>query len=180
MTGPSNGGNMSFYYACRRPGRLTAIAPVIASMQKSVAQGCLARDPLPVHLTASTDDPLLPFEGGTTSPYAKQRGTTFEERLSVPDSIAFWARINRCNGAPVETGLRDRDSRDGTTVTRIAYRGCAAPTELYRVNSGGHQVPRYTATAKREQLVERLLGKQSHDIDQEEEAQAFFRAAVRR
>jgi polyhydroxybutyrate depolymerase len=176
MTGSSNGGNMVFRFACEQGTKLRAIAPIIASLQQKVADSCRAPSPLAVMMIAGTADPLVPWEGGTSSVASRKRGVTFGARLSIPDSTDYWARINGCDPAPQERTLPNVNRSDDITITELRYVGCrrGGDTLLLRVNGGGHQMPRLQSTFSRPRLVERIVGKQGRDIDGDAAVWNFF------
>jgi len=93
ITGFSNGAGMTFTLGAHFSDRIAAIAPV--SSQSFVTTGQLAR-PLPVYYLVGTADPLVPFQGGTTTlPWGVTRTMP-----PVQDSADQWARLNGCPTTP--------------------------------------------------------------------------------
>src|SRR5439155_9457343 len=87
-----------------------------------------------------TEDPCWPYEGGdSTCTSIPSPGL----RLSVPETVANWASRNGCRPHPAVDDWPDIDPADGTTVTRLTYRGCSNGGDVVhlRVNGGGHTWP---------------------------------------
>ena len=165
-TGISNGGLMSFRLACGATSRVRAIAPVTASLPTAVADSCRKGPGIALALFNGTDDPLVPYDGGTIRVLGQDRG----EVLPTAETIAVWIARNGCDDAP-ERALQPDASDDGTRVETISYRSCrsGAPVILYRVSGGGHTWP-----GGHQYLGERLVGRTSRDIDACDEIWRFF------
>lgn len=163
VTGISNGGMMTLKLACSASATFAGFASVIGSMPTETGADCRPQKPVPMLLMNGTADPLVPYEGGSVG-FLGQRG----EVWSTDRTMAFFARHNRC-GVPVAQALPDRDTSDGSTVTRIIWNQCLAPTQLYRVENGGHQIP--GTPLKRNGLT----GPANQDIDGAAAIIAFFR-----
>jgi len=132
-TGYSGGGRMVSAYACARPGKVAAIAPVA---------GLRAGRPDPNDTTRPDTGscqpgrgvPVIAFHGqqDATNPYAG--GGSDVWRYSVPAAQQRWAAIDGCGTTPTTTAV-------STHVNRIAYTGCGADVVLYAVSDGGHTWP---------------------------------------
>ena len=63
--------------------------------------------------------------------------------ISVPRTFAGWVARDACGADPITENLPDRDSTDGSTLTRGRYGSCkdGAEVELDRINGGGHMWP---------------------------------------
>jgi len=175
VTGASNGGKMAFRLACERADRITAIAPNIATMQHSVAASCRPAQPVAVQLLAGTEDPLVNYNGGTSSMVAARRGLTLDARLSAPESAAFWAERNGC-GEARQTPLPDRARSDRSTVVRFEYADCApgGETVFFSVVGGGHTLPSLQAPERGANLAGRLAGGTNRDLDTDDAVWTFL------
>ncbi|NUN50029.1 MAG: alpha/beta fold hydrolase, partial [Candidatus Brocadiae bacterium] len=74
VTGISNGGFMSHALANRFPSRIAAIAPIVGGMAPAVAAG-FGSGAVAVLILQGTDDPLVPYSGGTV---ARDRGACID------------------------------------------------------------------------------------------------------
>jgi polyhydroxybutyrate depolymerase len=135
-TGISNGAMFAYRLACDLPGVFAAVAPVAGAMPAALAPVCAHTEPVSVLALQGTADPLMPFTGGGV---ARRRGRV----LSATRSIAFWATVSGCAGAPVITAEPDRSAGDGTSVRHTVYPGCrdGRSVELYTIEGGGHTWP---------------------------------------
>ena len=96
VTGISNGGFMAMRLACEAAGRIAGIAAVTATMPAEVGKRCRPARPVAVMVINGTHDPLVPYEGGHVRVFGRNRGAIW----STEHTIAFWANINGCRGAP--------------------------------------------------------------------------------
>ena len=131
MTGASNGGMMSFVYACARPERLAAVAPVVASMFSFERVPSV---PLPILIINGARDEEVPLSGGM-SDHPLVRSAQASAFKPVREVIDFWIRANRSRpeGSVVVQG-------SVTTTTYAALEG-GAPTEFVLDSEGGHGWP---------------------------------------
>lgn len=168
-TGISNGGMMTLRLACELSERFAAVATVAANMPAALAPGCNPSRPVPLALFSGTQDPLMPYSGGSIQTLSGigSGGTV----LSVPETVDFWMRKNAVTGLTQNTALPDTDATDGTTTDLFSYGGTASAGEvaLYRVNSGGHTWPGGT-----QYLPAALIGKVSKDFSANDALWAFF------
>jgi poly(3-hydroxybutyrate) depolymerase len=131
MTGGSNGGMMTYVYAVARPGRLAAIAPVVASMFTFDA---VPAEPVPALIINGTKDEEVPLEGGMSrNPLV--RNAQADPFKPVREVVDFWVKANR-------------STPDGTTATRgtvttttYAAGAGGAVTEFVLDAEGGHGWP---------------------------------------
>lgn len=137
-TGLSNGGAMSHRLACQLSDRIAAVAPVGGANQLAATGGaCEARVPV-LHIHG-TEDPCWTFERSTRACIETRYGGW---KVGVMESMEGWRVRNGCSAeSPTETLLPDVDPTDGTRVTRLEWKGCAADTVLLRVDGGGHTWP---------------------------------------
>lgn len=164
-TGLSNGAALSHRYACERPNRLAAIAPVGGNNQFAAAGGtCVGGTPiLQIH---GTEDPCWRFEDSTRS-CAQLDG---KRKVGVDNSMAGWVARNGCgDDDPAESELPDLDPGDGTISTRLSWLGCDADVELIRVEGGGHTWP-----GGYQYLSVDIIGRLAKDFDADDLILEFF------
>jgi polyhydroxybutyrate depolymerase len=165
ITGISNGGFMTQRVGCELAGRIAAIAPVAAGLPANLSASCAPVRPIPVALFQGTDDPLVPYAGGTVA------GRNGGETLGAQITFSFWATTEACQDPRQETDLPDTAPDDGTRVHRTAYRKCAGGSEilLYSIEGGGHAWP-----GGLPYLPDLVIGRTSQDMDASEEIWKFF------
>lgn len=125
MTGFSNGGVMTYAYACARSERLAAIGP----MAGSNLDQCSPERPLSLLHQHSDSDPVVPYYGGI----AIGRIVTSKDFPEVPASVGRWATDAGCAPEP--------ERSDGVSeVEQIEWTGCPDGIEvrLVRVPGRGH------------------------------------------
>ena len=137
VTGISNGGFMSFQLACRLSSRIAGISAVTATLANAIVESCQPEKPIAVLIMNGTDDPLVPYDGGSVTVFGTQRG----EILSTDDTVAFWTTFNQCSDTPSESALPNAAPLDRTRVHVTEYQDCEQPVSLYRVEGGGHTWP---------------------------------------
>lgn len=126
--GMSNGAMLSHRLACEMPGVFAAIAAVAGT---DGTPGCVPARPVAVlQIHARNDDHVL-FDGGA-GPASKVKA----DFVSVPDTVAKWARSNACTRPPQRVL-----EVPGARCDR--YSGCADGTEvqLCVTDEGGHAWP---------------------------------------
>ncbi len=169
-TGISNGGAMTHRLACERPGRIAAIAPVGGGNQHAIAGGPCdgAVAVLDLH---GTEDPCWTYDTSALSCLQ----TDGKLKVGVAETMDGWAQRNGCTAdAPAEEAIADADPDDGTTSVRLRWQGCAAATELIRIDGGGHTWPdgyQYTGSDR--------VGITAHDFDADVLIVDFFQAHAR-
>ena len=170
ITGISNGAIMSYRLACELSHKITAIAPVDGNIPVALYPECSPVRPVSVLAINNTEDPLVPFEGGTI--HGKLRNINLGKVLSVEESIEFWVNHNKCLSIPLVTEAPDLDPDDGTRVMIKQYLNNIDGTEviLYVVQGGGHTWP-----SGLQYLPARIIGKTSRDIDANEVIWSFFK-----
>jgi polyhydroxybutyrate depolymerase len=137
-TGMSNGAQMSSLLACRRPERITAVAPIAGA---EFYEEC-EHQPVPVIAFHGTADPIVTYDGGGLNAATISREHHWNgevppglpEHRGVDEAMRRWADNNGCDRGPVE----DRVTPE---VRRRTWRDCAADTVLYIVEEGGHSIP---------------------------------------
>jgi polyhydroxybutyrate depolymerase len=131
MTGGSNGGMMTFTYAVKRPERLAAAAPVVASM---FTFDRVPGVPLPILIINGAKDDEVPLAGGM-SKNPLVRNAQAAPFKPVREVVDFWAKANK-------SVAEGKTAVDGTvtTVTHAAGPG-GAVTEFVLDSAGGHGWP---------------------------------------
>ena len=129
INGLSNGGGMSYRFACEMADRVAAFGGVAGAYNDFGA--CTPTQPVPVILFHGTDDPIVPFAGGASG---DPSASVFP---AVPQFAEDWAARNECALTP-ETIADLPEAVDG-----IRYTGCAAAVEVafYTILGGGHTWP---------------------------------------
>jgi len=163
VTGMSAGAGMTFALAWTIGDRLAAIGPVANNLGKEqLDQPIRLTKPLPVVHMMGTKDQHVPYAGGLVF--------GIWPVLSAKDTVAFWAKHNRCQPEPTVESLPDTNTADNSQVTRISYRGLAEVVH-YRIEGGGHTWPNGPDDA----LGKRLFGETNRDIDSGTVLWEFFR-----
>lgn len=131
MTGGSNGGMMTFLYAVKRPERLAAAAPVVASM---FTFGVKPASPVPMLIINGAKDKEVPLEGGMSE------NTIVRVAQSAPfkpvrEVVDFWVQANASHLQPTTTTVGTV-----TTTTYAATEG-GAMTQFIVDSQGGHGWP---------------------------------------
>ncbi|MEO0730711.1 MAG: PHB depolymerase family esterase [Pseudomonadota bacterium] len=172
LTGVSNGGIMTWRFACERHDLLAAIAPTLATMSIGASDICLGTRPLPTLAIFGTADRLMRFDGQAPRLF---NWRVPESRMSARQSTDWWAQLNGCQLTSETVILRDLAPDDGTTLHRVTYNGCPDkfPVVRYDVQGGGHIVPGARITNRF--FRRRILGRENHDAVAEELIWSFFR-----
>ena len=143
LVGHSNGGFMSYGYACAHADRVAAIISLAGATFANPAD-CAPVAPVAVLQIHGTADDTIDFDGaaiyrmGSDHPMAPYPG--------AHTTAATWSRYDGCHDTPVATGERvdvDADigaagQPDESTVTR--WSGCkpGGAVELWTIPGGGH------------------------------------------
>jgi polyhydroxybutyrate depolymerase len=134
-TGYSGGGRMMSAFACHRPARIAAIAPV-AGLRAGRPDPLDAGRPDPAACAPGRAVPVVTFHGlqDTKNPYLG--GGSAYWGYPVPVALERWAQVNSCRGG-------SRTAAVSTHVSRVSYRNChrAAEAVLYTISDGGHTWP---------------------------------------
>ncbi|MFB6231963.1 MAG: PHB depolymerase family esterase [Salinibacter sp.] len=168
VTGASNGGMMTYRLATELPGRFAAAAAFIANRPKP-SECPDATDPVPMLIVNGTEDPLMPYEGGSIAPGLGGFGTV----ASAEATRDYWVDVNRADTTQRSVNqLPNRDPNDGSVViceNDPPPASPGAPVQFCRVEGGGHIMP---------SIEHRLRGRQNHDVEGARLAWSFFRQAV--
>jgi polyhydroxybutyrate depolymerase len=130
-TGFSNGGFFSHRLACELGDRFAAIAAVSGTLGVP-SQTCTPKAPISVLQIHGTEDPLVPYLGGSPK---IPLGGIFGTFSSVADTLAHWEARDQCVGGGSPT------LQQGSVT--CAHKECAAGSEVAhcKVEGGGHQWP---------------------------------------
>jgi polyhydroxybutyrate depolymerase len=122
VTGFSNGGMLAHLAGIELSDRITAIAPVAATVGRGIAD-LFPKAPLPVLMVHGSDDALVPYD---------QRSD--DRFLPTAGAVDYWVRVNDCDPMP--------EVRTGQVVRmRYAPRNGEAEVVLLKVGSAGHVWP---------------------------------------
>lgn len=173
-TGISNGALFAERLGCELSQRIAAIAPVAGTLPADLAPRCRPAHPVAVLQIDGTADPIMPFDGGAVADFGG-RGEGGQV-LSVPATIAFWARHNGCGPARLPAALAPLAPLDRTRIVRTDYAGCpaGAAVTLLTVAGGGHAWPGAAQYAPR-----RAIGVASRQVDASAAIADFFLAQPR-
>jgi polyhydroxybutyrate depolymerase len=137
-TGMSNGGMLTYQLAAVHPEWFAAIAPVSATIGGMTRSGQtyvipVPSQPVPVMIIHGMRDPLVLYEGGA-SPILKFPN---HWKMSVADSLSFWAAASRCTGPPDVA-----EAIPGKLQSTI-YSGCGenGVVRLWAIEDGEHGWP---------------------------------------
>jgi polyhydroxybutyrate depolymerase len=170
-TGISNGGFMSMRLACEAAGTFAAVAAVTAVLSEKLAAHCAPIQAVGIALGNGTEDPLVPWAGGTVRFLDASRGAV----RSANQTFERWLEFDSCKEPSTDARI-DRDPADKTAVVIHRGGGCRDGVEvrLYEIQGGGHTWPRGVAYAN-----ERLVGRVSQELDASEEIWQFLSANSR-
>ena len=172
VVGVSDGAMMANRFACLRADQLRGVVAVIGSMPYNVARrrSRCQTEPLSVLMINGTDDPIVPWDGGTVTYDDQELGRV----LPVERTLSFWMRHNGCADVDVSM-IPDFSPNDGTRIERHKAIGCADGTkvELFEVQGGGHTWP-----SGWQYLPESMVGPVSSDIDASVAAWRFLESTL--
>lgn len=169
-TGISNGAIFSHTLAAKLSKRISGIAPVAGGMAPKIAEEFKPERPVAVLIVQSTEDPLVPFEGGKiTGPAGRDIGD-HGSIVGTKDALQKWIAHNGCGEKSAEEKFPDRDPQDGCRATRSTWKG-RATVSIISVDGGGHTWP-----GGRQYMDERLIGKVCRDFEGAELIWEFFKS----
>jgi polyhydroxybutyrate depolymerase len=171
VTGFSNGGMMTFRLMCEATEVFAAAAVIAAPLPAELAGGCKPAKPIPMLVMSGTADPFMPYGGGQVA-FGSGRV------LSINETVRFLRDVNGCTDSAKLNRLPDIDRNDGSQVVVESWTNCssAAPVVLYRIEGGGHRIPR---RGEGMPFVDIVLGKSNHDFDAAEAIWSFFKDRTR-
>ncbi|HXB12791.1 MAG TPA: alpha/beta hydrolase-fold protein [Bacteroidia bacterium] len=168
-TGISRGGEFSLFLAYKLSKRITAIAPVCASVPKTVLKAYSFNHPTPVLLINGTDDPLIKYDGG----FGKYLGTDEPgdgfDMASTDDVIKKIVTLNLCSPGPKTIDMPNNDPNDGCNATKYSYTCNSVNVTLIKITNGGH-----TWAGGKQYLPKSMIGKVCRDFNAEDEIFNFF------
>ena len=163
-TGLSRGGHASYALACKIPGKIRAIAPVVMPLPAYLEPDCRNGPPVPIAILNGTADPIVPYDGGRVRVFGRTRGKV----MSTDATVDLWTKRNGCTDTSVSQVIDPAD--DETVITKMAYEGCTgAPVVLYQIEGGGHTWPGGKPFAPKA-----VVGPISQDLNGAEEIWQFF------
>lgn len=170
-TGISRGGIFSLYLAWKLSDRITAIAPVCASIPQAIAGAYSFSHPTPVMLINGTEDPLINYNGGPGKMNTANAHDEKANMLPTEELVRKIVDMNHCNSLPAVTDFPDRDPGDGCTATEFDYAGNQAKVAFIKVLHGGHAWPGGV-----QYLPKFIIGKACEDFQAEEKIFDFFKS----
>ena len=183
-TGASNGGFFSHRLAIDASDSFAAVAVMIATLGKPVAEKFHPARPMPILFMNGTADPFVPYNGGPITPNFLPRLVDSKTHdfgrgrcISTGAAVRLWlARDGLANTAPKVTLLPNKAPLDGCRVERRVWSGGKSGTEvvLYRVTGGGHTIPGGV-----QYLPRRIIGRTCRDFDGLQEIWRFFKRHTR-
>lgn len=128
--GMSQGGFMSYKFACEFPKSITAIASVTGTMTSLLQLTCDPSNAMPVMHFHGTADQVVPYTGTFGIP-------------PIEETIQWWVNENNCSATPAFTSMPDIDPNDGSTAELYHYTECNEDSEVifYKIIGGGHSWP---------------------------------------
>ena len=168
-TGASNGGMMTFRLAREFGDKLAAVAVFIANMPKDSECGLPVR-PIPIMIVNGTDDPLMPYNGGSI---IGNRGAV----LSAEETLNYWVSLNHLNTQKrTNRYYEDFNTDDGSIIIKNEFNRPLTnpPVEFYVISGGGHSMPSIKHSIPG-LLEATILGKQNRDLEGALEAWKFLR-----
>ncbi len=132
--GISSGGGMTASLACQASHTFAGFGLVAADVYFPLL--CGKARPRPIIIFHGTADPVVPYYGGHIG------GPHGLPIAPAERTAAAWAKHNGCAANPRQTRL-------GTQVVLLAWKGCKAPVTMYRIEGGGHTWPGATIEVPR-------------------------------
>ena len=156
--GMSNGGFMTMRLACQLNHKIAAFASVTGGLSDDF--NCQPGKHIPIMLVAGTDDPLVPYNGGTVA-------NSNSKTIGFEDLLNFWGENNSCNNLIIEQLPIIKD--DGIRAEKWSYDDCDPTCVLFKMIGAGHTWP-----SGGNFLNEEHVGKPSYEIDASREIVDFF------
>jgi polyhydroxybutyrate depolymerase len=126
-TGISNGGMMSYRFACELSDKFAAISPVEGAQDLPWHP----TTPVSVIVFHGTADPLVPFKGGSTS----YQMSSIRSDTPVANKISFWVNYDGCAPTPKHAET-DEVHSDIDSACRAG-----SAVALYAIQGGHHMWP---------------------------------------
>jgi polyhydroxybutyrate depolymerase len=154
MLGSSNGGFMTFYYACTHTEKLKAIGSIISGMSSELIKTCNPGNSTSLTMINGKADPLVKFNGGEIKIGRKTHG----EVMPAVDTLKFWGLKANCLSSPkIKTISKGTEKLD-----EITYSGCSNlnTIKLYAIDGAGHGIP-----GSKQYLPQFIIGKMSAEFN---------------
>jgi polyhydroxybutyrate depolymerase len=168
-TGISRGGMFSLYLAYKLSARIAGIAPVCASISKTISDGYRFSHPMPVLLINGTSDPLINYNGGTGRYNRRNEENEDADMFPTEELVAKIAKLDNCNSTPSVTNLPDEDTEDDCTAIENIYTCNTATVDFIKVINGGHTWP-----GGSQYLPKIFIGRVCRDFSAAEKVISFF------
>ncbi len=167
LAGASNGAMMCHRMACESSALVAGVGMVMGAIPAGVYDTFAPTRPVPALFINGTEDPIVPWEGGTVRVGRQMRGQV----VSVAETVAFWVRHNGASEQAEREWLPKQDNDGDTRVWREVHHatGSGANVVLYGVEGGGHTWP-----GGEQYLAEWIIGKTNRDFDASETLWGFF------
>lgn len=138
-SGMSGGGHMAYKLGMTMPGKIKAIAAVVANLPDSASCDCTASGKaLPVLIINGTADGTNPYNGGEMF----VNNSSFGVVRSSEGTFQYWANLAGYKGVPEIQVLPDNDPNDQKRIEAYTYRQKKHPTvQLLKVIGGKHDYP---------------------------------------
>lgn len=166
IVGVSLGGMMALRLACDRANTFAGAAIVISGLTADLVQSCKPARPLPLMLIAGTNDPFVPYHGGTATLRESK-----VELASTETTLALFGKSANCGDTITTTAFPTKDPHEKTNAYLDKLNGCKVPVELIRIEGGGHTIPGHAGGA----ASRRANGPHNFDVDAAKLIWAFFR-----
>jgi polyhydroxybutyrate depolymerase len=169
-TGISRGGMFSLYLAAKLSDRIAGIAPVCASISKTVAADYTFDHLMPVLLINGTDDPLVKYNGGPGEFNKANEENPDAYMLPTEDLVKKIVQLDRCDSNSIVHTLRNTNKKDGCIATETIYSG-RVTVDFISVINGGHTWP-----GGSQYLPKLFIGRVCKDFSATEKIISFFLA----
>ncbi len=143
LTGPSRGGIMSFFLADTLNHRITAISPVMASLNESMFETYSYDRPISVLAINGTKDPLILYEGGAANMWKNKDLGPEATIVPIETLMKHIAQMNGCDTSYEIVSIPDKNKRDSSYAENWIFQQCphSASTIFVKVVGGGHTYP---------------------------------------
>ncbi len=153
-TGSSNGGLMTYRLLLEIPDRIAAGVAFIANFPSESPFLNTSSEPRPVMIVNGTQDPLVPWEGGSIE---GGRGNI----LSALETRTWWVKHNRANLENAqETKIAEGSPKDNCKLYETTYPPLSggAPVVFIKMDGGGHSMPSIAHLLPNNLIVRRIFG----------------------
>jgi polyhydroxybutyrate depolymerase len=173
-TGISRGGEFSLYLADKLSSRITAIAPVCASVPKNFLKNYTFKHPTPVLLINGTEDPLIPYNGGFGKYLRTDEPGEGFDMASTDDLVNKIISLDSCGKSlKMLNNMPDNAPDDGCTAIYTDYICTNVDIIFIKVVNGGHTWP-----GGKQYLPKFIIGKVCRDFNAEDEIFNFCLSVI--